>query len=104
MPLGEDIHEHVAVAGYFLKSWAYPIRRVSDGKGPDGKPLLRQQLAPLLMGRRTAVVSPKTPQRGMLSQIMLRGVLTAVSLLVGLWLWRQRRGDETVLPRQLEEA
>ena len=92
MPQGEDIHERVRIAGFFLKTWAYPIRHTSDGLGADGQPLVRQQLAPLLMGRQSQWF-PKDNARDALSPIVLAVLLGALVLTIA-WLWRQRRGDK----------
>jgi hypothetical protein len=88
MPTGDgpDYGEPVTVAGFFLKSWAYPSSRTAES--PDGKRPGPLQLAPLLVGRDVAWQKPAPAARTTVWGV--GGAVVFVMLLLGVWLWLLR--------------
>lgn len=92
MPTGEGprFAEHVSVAGFFLKTWAYRIRPLEAASDQD----TRWQLAPLLVGREVKwhprESAGPNPWVGAIA-----GILFIVAL-AGVWLavWGYSRGDK----------
>ena len=84
MPLGEDIFAQVRVAGFFMKSWAYPR---GDANLADAK----QQLAPLILGREARLLVPTASiADSAVNVLIVGGVLVAVAGI--LWAaWRTGR-------------
>lgn len=93
MPLGADAEysEHVRVAAFFFKTWAY--RR---GKMPEEISAAETgpwQLAPLLIGSRAVWYPPVVPRPNPYIGIIAGGLF--VLTLVGVWIaaWQYSRGD-----------
>jgi len=83
MPTGDGPRygEHVTVAGFFLKSWAYPSGRTYDkAEGNRPAPL---QLAPLLVGREATWPREGRPRGGAAWTAVGGAVLLLV--LLGVW-------------------
>jgi hypothetical protein len=95
MPLGESIHENVAVTGFFLKSWAFDAQKSADSSSSPSEPK-RQQLAPLVIAKTVQVLG--SPQPEPQSPILAIGIVVAI-LIGAVVLWRVRRGDRRALGR-----
>ncbi len=94
MPEGEGpkYREQVRVAGFFMKSWAYPIARPrQNNEGARGG---RWQLAPLLIGREPVWYPYQPPPANTLAGAIAGGLFLAA--LLGIWIavWRYGRGDK----------
>jgi hypothetical protein len=75
MPLGEDIYARMRIAGFFLKSWAYP--QGIGGSNIDGT---RQQLAPLILGRDARLFARPTAGGGIVvGSIVVGAVVLAMT-------------------------
>ncbi len=94
MPLGADREyaEHVRVAGFFFKTWAYRRGRLPEeiAAGESGP----WQLAPLLIGTRAVWYPPAVPRPNPYIGAIAGGLF--VLTLMGVWIaaWRYSRGDE----------
>lgn len=86
MPIGPDILEPVRIAGFFFKTWSYPLPKLDPTAPP------RRQLAPTLVGR-----GPVWLREARKSDPYARGIAAGlfVSAVIGVWLavWRYNRGD-----------
>lgn len=91
MPQGEEIREHVRIAGFFLKTYAFSTKGAGVAVEVGGKAQLRQQLAPLLIGRQPIWIPSDHGPRTFSGVIL--ALLSGALLLVIAWTWRQRRGD-----------
>ncbi len=106
MPLGNEIHEHVQVAGFFLKSWAFnsrrgdPLRNNSElsGKTDAQREPQERQLAPLLIGPTIEVLTPPRFQAPTQS-LQLAGGLLVVLAGFGVAMWYVRRADRRAAER-----
>ncbi len=93
MPLGADgeYAEHVRIAGFFFKTWAYRRGRMPEeiAAGEAGS----WQLAPLLIGSRAVWYPPALPQPNPYIGAVAGGLF--VLTLVGVWIaaWQYSRGD-----------
>ena len=95
MPTGEgpDYSETVTVAGFFLKSWAYPSElTVADETGQASEPP-SLQLAPLLIGREPIWTGPEEVTSSPIWGAVGGGAFVLLLLGVWLWLWRRSRDD-----------
>jgi hypothetical protein len=79
MPLGEDVFVRGRVAGFFLKSWAYP-----RGNGPQVEGKVKQQLAPMVLGREARIF---TRQPTLYDRLTGSGAVVAVVLALSGILW-----------------
>ena len=102
MPCDGSKHytEDVEIAGFFFKTWSYPVQIRSD---ETGKLKTRQQLSPLLIGR-SLVWHPgakPAPQ----TQLNLVVVLLFVGAMVAVWLiaWRTSRREKRWVDKATEE-
>ena len=97
MPTGDgaDFGEHVTVAGFFLKTWAYRINRPRDVAKSD----VEYQFAPLLIGKEP-VWHPTEPARKRPFAGLTAGLAVLLVLLV-VWLVLRRigRGDRKLRGR-----
>ena len=94
MPVGSDPEyaERVRVAGFFMKTWGYPVTRWdASGGGSSGD---KTQLAPLLIGRDLKWLVYESPAPNWLAGLIAGGLFVAA--LAGIWiaLWRFGRGDK----------
>jgi hypothetical protein len=87
MPTGSDINVPLAVAGFFVKSWAY--RGAGEGEAQRGA----RRLAPLLIGLRPELVAPPASAGGAATAIGGSIALGAVGLLLGWAVWRMCRDE-----------
>ncbi|MHB8902341.1 MAG: hypothetical protein ACYC6Y_26580 [Thermoguttaceae bacterium] len=90
LPVGDgpDFAEDVSIAGFFFKTWSYPVSAGSPGEKPQ------RQLAPLLIGK-TAVWHPETPAFRLNAAEKWAGTVLLL-LVVGACWWtfrRRARGD-----------
>jgi hypothetical protein len=95
MPLGNEIHESVQVAGFFLKSWAFDTHRgLRAGEAePAGKATTKErQLAPLLIAPTIEVLTPVRFQAPTHSLQLAAGLLVVLAGF-GVAMWYVRRND-----------
>lgn len=100
MPIENDpsYGEHVSVAGFFLKTWAY---HVDDPATPaDG----RLQLAPLLIGREPVWHRYDPPSRNTLAGAIAGGLFVLAMLGIWLAIWRYGRNDRKFHRETLSKA
>jgi len=86
MPLGERIAVDIRAAGFFFKTWAYPIDKPRPGE--DEK--RRFQLAPLFIGREPQLIireSTRDPRIDMAAGGLF--LIAAIGAWIGVW-WSQR--------------
>ncbi len=95
MPFGNvpRYGESVLVAGFFFKTWSYPVRRSPDEVIKPGESKTRLQLSPLLIGR-SVVWRPPPKPAGQTRTNVIVGVLFIAGMLV-VWLvaWRSMRRE-----------
>lgn len=81
---------NLAVAGFFMKTWAF---RPQASLAPDA-PRQAWQLAPLLIGREAVLLAkPSAPQRVAQVTGILAGIVAALVGLIGLFVWWLNRQD-----------
>ncbi len=92
MPTGDGprYYERVRVAGFFMKSWAYPAARADERTGAT-RPTT--QLAPLLIGDEPVWYASQTLSRSTLAGAIGAGVFVLVVLAVWVALWRSARRE-----------
>lgn len=88
---GPDYTEPVSVAGFFLKSWAYPSGRRAEPDQGDRPPPL--QLAPLLVGREAVWRGPDRQNSVPIWGAVGGAVFVLILLAVWLWLLKTSRAD-----------
>ena len=95
MPYGEvkDYAESVRVAGFFFKTWSYPVPKISDSTLPPGYLLGGRQLSPLLIGRSLVWQPAAKPVDPMPGNTAVIGLLLVVMLIVWIVSWQWRRGE-----------
>lgn len=95
MPYGKvkSYAESVRVAGFFFKTWSYPVPAISDSTLPPGEVLGRQQLSPLLIGRGLVWLPPPMPVDPMPGNAAVVGLLLVLLVIVGIVAWQWRRGQ-----------
>ncbi len=86
-----DYSERVRVAGFFMKTWGYPIANPKTSSDDSGSP--PKQLAPLLIGRDLELVVEPTPTPDWLAGLIAGGLFVVALLGVWIALWRFSRGD-----------
>lgn len=90
MPLGEDILARVRIAGFFMKSWAYP--QGSGGSKAGGKASeVKQQLAPLIIGRDTRLFVPTASAGELIIGTIVVGAIAVAMAAILLAAWRTGR-------------
>jgi hypothetical protein len=87
MPVGEDIHERMRIAGFFLKSWAYP--QGAGGKNAEGA---KQQLAPLILGRDARRFERQASGGVVMGSIVVGAIVLAMSGILWAALRSGKRG------------
>lgn len=106
MPTGDgpEYSEAVRVAGFFMKTWAYPVAFPRNGPEPQGGRDARQQVAPLLIGKEP-IWYPREPPAASTTAGAIAGGLFLLALL-GIWLalWRFGRGDRQFQKQTLAKA
>lgn len=86
MPVGENIHVNVRIAGFFYALWDYRSGAVDDAKaGAD-------QFAPLIVGRDVAWLQAES-QRDSLSAYVAGGIFVLAVAAGWLVVWRAQKGD-----------
>ncbi len=94
MPLGADAQyaEHVRVAGFFFKTWAYRRGRYPEeiSEGEQGP----WQLAPLLIGKEAVWYPPATSVMNPRIGIIAGGLFVLTLACVWVAMWRYSRGDQ----------
>ena len=96
MPTGDgpDYAEPVSVAGFFLKSWAYPSGRKAEPDRKDqAQPL---QLAPLLVGREPVRLESSHHGASPIWGLVGGGLFVLVLLVIWLWLLKTARADRRI--------
>jgi hypothetical protein len=103
MPYGNVPHygETVTIAGFFFKSWSYPVPKTIDPSQSPGDPKTHHQYSPLLIGRSLRWHPPTEPPQDTMTGSVLVGLF--VLLVAVLWIvaWRSRRHQQQWL-EQLE--
>lgn len=84
LPMGEDIFMRGRVAGFFMKSWAYPRGNGTPATEPNK---VKQQLAPLILGREARVFlrQPTWSDRLSGAGAVAAVLLALVGILWGAW-------------------
>jgi hypothetical protein len=82
--MGEDIFMRGRVAGFFMKSWAYPRGNGTPATEPNK---VKQQLAPLILGREARVFlrQPTWSDRLSGAGAVAAVLLALVGILWGAW-------------------
>jgi len=90
MPYGNSsgYGESVLVAGFFFKTWPYPISRLAEGAISPGDPKTRLQLSPLLIGRSLVWRPPPRPADQTRTNVIVGGLFIAAIVLVWIVAWR----------------
>ncbi len=93
MPIGSGIDEHVRVAGFFYKVWAYRRDATDDDDSTRGTV---RQLAPLLVGRSATRIAPAPPERNVAAGAI--AAVLFVMAMAGIWwgAWASGRSDGRV--------
>jgi len=93
--------ERVQVAGFFMKTWAYPVEVPDD---ETGELVDRGQLAPLLIGRDMVWLQDKPSQTNVMAGAIAGGLF--VLALLGVWiaLWQYGRGDKAFRGRTIAKT
>jgi hypothetical protein len=96
LPVGDNLHVPVRVAGFFFKDWQYTTRGTRDAETAELHPVGRQQHSPLLIGR-APILLQLDEKRGT-AQLVGGGLFLLA--LGGIWAvaWWLSRGD-----RQFDE-
>lgn len=85
MPIGEDIHANVRVAGYYYSTWDYRSGAADDSQKTD-------QFAPLIVARDLVWIEPRVERDS--TAAIIAGSIFALAV-VGGWFvyWRASRND-----------
>jgi hypothetical protein len=92
LPVGDDLHVPVRVAGFFFKDWQYTTRGTRDAETGELRPGVgRQQHSPLLVGRAPILLQLEEKK----GTAQLVGGALFVLALGGIWAtaWWLSRGD-----------
>jgi len=103
MPLVSDpgSAERVEVAGFFLKTWSYPVE-TEDEK--TGETVYRGQLAPLLIGRDMVWLKDTSSQTNVMAGAIAGGLFVLAMLGVWIALWQYGRGDRAFRERTIAKT
>ncbi|MCG2684254.1 MAG: hypothetical protein L6306_11655 [Planctomycetales bacterium] len=93
--------ESVLVAGFFFKTWSYPIRRQSDEGLSPGEPKTRLQLSPLLIGRSLVWRPPPKPADQTRANVIVGGLFIAAMIVVWIVAWRSMRRERRWVDRAI---
>jgi len=106
MPAGDGPRygEHVRVAAFFFKTWAYRVERPDLEPKPTTGRTSRRQLAPLLIAREPVWYPSKELAPNTMAGAIAGGLF--VLALLGIWvaLWRYGRGDKEFHDRTFGKA
>jgi len=106
MPIGDGLNfgEHVRVAGFFFKTWAYRVERTSDSTVPAAAGAKSRQLAPLLIGREPVWYPPEPIPTSTMAGAIAAGLF--VLAMAGIWfaLWHYGRGDRKFRDQTIARA
>ena len=100
LPIGDDLHVPVRVAGFFFKDWLYTTRGTRDLETGELDPRNgKQQHAPLLVGRAPILLQVEDEGRGT-AQLVGGGLFLLA--LGGIWAaaWWLSRGDRRFAERR----
>ncbi len=95
MPHGNipNYRESVLVAGFFFKTWSYPIRRQSDEALEPGESKTRIQLSPLLIGRSLVWRPPPKSTDQTRTNVIVCVLFVAAMIVVWVVAWRSMRRE-----------
>lgn len=95
MPYGNipNYAENVLVAGFFFKTWSYPVRRQSDEALSPGESKTRLQLSPLLIGRSLVWRPPSKPANQTRTNVIVGVLFVAVMIVIWVVAWRSMRRE-----------
>ena len=106
MPTGDGLNfgEHVRVAGFFFKTWAYRVERTSDSTIPAAAGAKSRQLAPLLIGREPVWYPPEPIPTSTIAGAIAAGLFALA--MAGIWfaLWHYGRGDRQFRKQMIARA
>ncbi len=85
--------ESVLVAGFFFKTWSYPVRRQSDEALSPGESKTRLQLSPLLIGRSLVWHPPPKPTDQTRANVIVGGLFIAAMIVVWVVAWQSMRRE-----------
>ncbi|MEE8450624.1 MAG: hypothetical protein V3R99_01885 [Thermoguttaceae bacterium] len=106
MPVGDGLNfgEHVRVAGFFFKTWAYRVERTKDSTVPAAAGAKSRQLAPLLIGREPVWYPAEPIPTSTMAGAIAAGLF--VVAMAGIWfaLWRYGRGDREFRKQTIARA
>lgn len=90
MPQGTKVRyaEDIKIAGFFFKTWSYPVQITDD----SGKPKTRTQLSPLMIGR-SLVWRPETKPAQTRINIIVGVVFVAAMFVIWFIAWRSSRTE-----------
>ncbi len=92
--------ESVMVAGFYFKTWSYPVVREAGSPSP-GEPKTRLQLSPLLIGRSLVWRPPPKPAGQARSNVIIGGLFIAAMVVVWVLAWRSMRRERRWIDRAI---
>lgn len=94
LPRGDNLYERVRLAGFFFKTWSYPLTSIADAPNPRRSGQSKNQLAPLLIAPRVTWLSsaPAPSTFSATVAVLLIGLISVALFYTATRLFRGRRG------------